>query len=719
MESTFGLGKVDASEASSLSRGELVRGKLIANQYRIESMLGQGGMGQIYRAMDLELNRIVAVKRISPALLGESSAFSTIAKARFRGEAFLPAQISDENVITVLGFKEEQGEHFLILEFIPDAKTLKDLIEYHRETQTGMDEATLVTYLRQAASGLAAIHKHNEGVFHRDIKPQNLVVFSAASGAPRLKIIDFGVAHVPGADLTLTGMSIGTPSYLPPEFFLVEEGLPVVLDCRADLFGLGVSFYLAATLSRPWEGITDIRTAAVAYRGEATPARSRREDLSEGLEAVLMKLLAKDREARYQSAQEVLDDLNQLEALPAYVPPPSGEALEQSRMERLACADSDIGIFSDNLGAMSELDSMFQLTELPAAKEPGEQELQEAAFVEAIEGDAPAPRWKGLKRRDRWALGAVGGVMLLVLLQLGLGKEAPEPRARTMGLVSLPEVKQERVSGKDILQDAEVARKSAVTSLGEKARARQIIEASREKLQGSTEKEPPKQAPKAPAPKKATASPKAANNNTSTQTPAPKAVAAGAEKILPEHFRRWNEHPKSSPKAAPALLGLRPGDLVGARLDVQLSSTSPDTPVTALAQQSPDKGRSSLPAGSLFLGKPRFHFTGAESGHVGVKFETLVLPDGREFKVSAVAVRQSGAAGIVGRVESTGSRGKATGADAAVDVAGALLPGGIAGTLGKRIVGDQRAANRSLREAREVMVVPRGTRFQIRILKGV
>jgi hypothetical protein len=102
-----------------------------------------------------------------------------------------------------------------------------------------------------------------------------------------------------------------------------------------------------------------------------------------------------------------------------------------------------------------------------------------------------------------------------------------------------------------------------------------------------------------------------------------------------------------------------------------------------------------------------------------VKFETLVLPDGREFRVSAVAVRQSGAAGIVGRVESTGSRGKATGADAAVDVAGALLPGGIAGTLGKRIVGDQRAANRSLREVREVMVVPRGTQFQIRILKGV
>ena len=745
MGSTFDTGRADLSGVSQLARGELAPGTVIADQFRVESMLGQGGMGQIYRATDLELNRIVAVKRISPALLNDSSAFAAIAQARFRGEAFLPAQISDDNVITVLGFKEALGEQFLILEFIPDAKTLKDVIEQHREARTWMPKETLTSYLRQATSGLAAIHKHNDGVFHRDIKPQNLVVFSAATGAQRLKIIDFGVAHVPGADLTLTGMSIGTPSYLPPEFFLVEDGTPVTLDCRADLFGLGVSFYLAATLSRPWGGITDIRTAAVAYQQrEAAPVSAYREDFSPGLEAILMKLLAKDRTRRYQSAQEVLNDLNQLENVPAYAPPEPVVIVEGSQLERLQVADSDMGDFGEvdlgNFGAVSGLDSMFVLTDLGGDEPEPSLSGEAAAFAEAVNAPPAQSGWGGLKKRDRVLLGVAVLVALVLVGQLGVEvvtSSSEERKLNVSGLVTLPEKKPEPVSGRDILRDANQARKKTLVSLGETARVKKIAEETQVRLRkqragsspepktGSSPEPAPEVSPKPSALAKAKARPKRSGETARAKPAAKDATEVGEsaevkrEKILPEHFQRWNEKSRATSSEARGALGVLPGDLIEVTLDVVLTSTSPQTPVTALALTTSMRGKVRVPGGSLFLGKPRFHITDSRAGHVTVNFETLVLPDGREFKVSAVAVRQNGAAGIAGRVKKTGSRGKATTADAVTDVAGALLPGGIAGALGDRLVRDQRAANRDLRESQEVLTVPRGTRFQIRILKGV
>ena len=203
-------------------------------RFRIGERLGKGGMGEVYRAEDTKLKRTVALKRLAPSLRADS-----LYRHRFLEEAERASRFSDAHVAAVYDVLEEQGEIFLILEYVEGQNLRQRLRE-----PLSLDE--FFTIAIQCAEALVSAHR--QGIVHCDIKPENIMLTSAG----QVKILDFGVAkHLPRSDQSSTvdraGTFAGTPAYMSPEVLL--EQAP---DGRADVFSLGVVFYEVLTGQHPF-----------------------------------------------------------------------------------------------------------------------------------------------------------------------------------------------------------------------------------------------------------------------------------------------------------------------------------------------------------------------------------------------------------------------------------------------------------------------------------
>src|SRR5277367_3903010 len=264
-------------------------GTLLGTRYEIVQLLGQGGMGAVYKAKDLELERIVAVKVIRPDLASHPDIL-----ARFKQELILARQITHRNVIRIFDLSEASGIKFITMEFI-EGQDLKSLVT--EKGRISFDEAA--KFLEQVCLALEAAH--GEGVVHRDLKPQNIMVDKQG----RASVMDFGIARsVEAGGMTMTGMVVGTPEYMSPEQVMGER-----VDVRSDLFTLGVIFYELLTGAMPYQ--SDSLQGAMFKRTREIPKPPKEIDptVPQILSDITAKCLQIDPANRYQSAREILTDL--------------------------------------------------------------------------------------------------------------------------------------------------------------------------------------------------------------------------------------------------------------------------------------------------------------------------------------------------------------------------------------------------------------------------
>ncbi|MBL8960051.1 MAG: serine/threonine protein kinase, partial [Gemmatimonadetes bacterium] len=271
-------------------------GATFDGRYEIRQLLGAGGMGTVYRAVDRELGETVALKTLSGASLAEGRG---PALDRFREEIRLARRISHRNVVRTHDLGVVDGTYYLTMELV-DGRSLEDVL-----AQEGtLSPRAVHSIAVQALRALDAAHA--VGVVHRDIKPPNLLL----DGSGLLKVTDFGIARLADAGgragkLTATGMVVGTPAYMAPEQLAGEA-----VDARADLYALGAVLYECLTGKSPHEGLGLMQLFARAQQGTPAPdVRAERPDTPAGLAEVVRQALSPRAAGRYANAQAMLDAL--------------------------------------------------------------------------------------------------------------------------------------------------------------------------------------------------------------------------------------------------------------------------------------------------------------------------------------------------------------------------------------------------------------------------
>ena len=259
--------------------------------YKILEKLGEGGMGVVYKAQDTKLKRDVAIK-----FLPRHISSNTEERQRFEIEAQAAAALNHPNIATIYSIEESGDEAFIVMEYI-DGIELKDKIS--RGVQ-GLDETQKI--IEQIAKGLQAAHQR--GIVHRDIKSANIMLTESG----QVKIMDFGLAKVGGASqITKHGTTLGTTAYMSP-----EQARGVSVDSKTDIWSMGIIFYEMLTGKYPFKGEFDQAIIYSILNEEPESVTSIRKDVPLKYEQIIMKLLSKDKEKRYQEISDVLVDLKEL-----------------------------------------------------------------------------------------------------------------------------------------------------------------------------------------------------------------------------------------------------------------------------------------------------------------------------------------------------------------------------------------------------------------------
>jgi serine/threonine protein kinase/tetratricopeptide (TPR) repeat protein len=265
-------------------------GDVLGGRYEILQLLGEGGMGAVYKAADRELDTFVALKVIRPELASDPSIL-----ARFKQELLLAHQVTHRNVIRIYDLGEAQGVKFITMEFI-EGKDLRSLIREKRKFTP--EEA--VDVIQQVCQALQAAHSVN--VIHRDLKPQNIM----RDGSGRILVMDFGLARtVAGEGMTQTGALVGTMEYMSPEQALGKD-----LDQRSDLFALGLILYEMLTGKTPFQAESALASLIKRTQERAKPVSDIDDQIPGALSGIVSKCLERDLDQRYHSASDILSDLN-------------------------------------------------------------------------------------------------------------------------------------------------------------------------------------------------------------------------------------------------------------------------------------------------------------------------------------------------------------------------------------------------------------------------
>ena len=270
-------------------------GTLLNDRFRLEERIGSGGMSTVYRAFDPTLERWVAIKLMHRDLSGDSDQLE-----RFRREARAVARLSHPHVVTVIDFGEDDGTPYIVLECV-EGETLKERIR--RMKKLPVSEA--VAYAIEIGRALSAAHA--ERLVHRDVKPQNVLIDSEG----RAKVTDFGIARsLEAHGLTATGRVLGTTDYVSPEQALGRE-----VTEQSDLYSLGVVLFEMLTGEVPFRADSQVAVAMKHVQEPLPDVQKLRPEVSASLAAVLERSTTKQTENRYATAEEMVDDLEEVLAI--------------------------------------------------------------------------------------------------------------------------------------------------------------------------------------------------------------------------------------------------------------------------------------------------------------------------------------------------------------------------------------------------------------------
>jgi serine/threonine protein kinase/tetratricopeptide (TPR) repeat protein len=266
-------------------------GDVIGARYEILQLLGEGGMGAVYKAVDREVERTVALKLIRPELASNPSIL-----ARFKQELLTAHQVTHKNVIRIYDLSEADGVKFITMEYVEGSDLRRILIDNGK-----LSPERAVEIIRQVCLALDAAH--SAGVIHRDLKPQNIMQ-DAKTG--RILVMDFGLARsMEGDGMTQTGALLGTIEYMSP-----EQSMGKTLDQRSDIFAVGLIFYELLVGKTPYRADSAMASLLRRHQERAVPAAELDSSVPNALSDIVSKCLERDLEHRYQNVQQILADLD-------------------------------------------------------------------------------------------------------------------------------------------------------------------------------------------------------------------------------------------------------------------------------------------------------------------------------------------------------------------------------------------------------------------------
>ncbi len=259
--------------------------------FQVERLLGRGGMGEVYLATQVSLNRPVALKVLRPDVLTKQGY-----RERFQSEAMAVAKLNHPNIVHVYSMGEFAPVHFIAMEYVEGTNLREYVVK-----RGALELPQALSIMKQAAQAIGAAGE--AGIIHRDVKPENILITRRG----RVKVADFGLCrHMDeeGAQITQEGITMGTPAYMSPE---QAQGYP--LDHRSDLYSLGATYYFMLAGLPPFRGDSPVAVALKQVREIPSSLLVHRGDMPLEIDRLVMKLMAKNPADRYQSAAKMLADL--------------------------------------------------------------------------------------------------------------------------------------------------------------------------------------------------------------------------------------------------------------------------------------------------------------------------------------------------------------------------------------------------------------------------